>query len=73
MRGERDARVSLSRALSKLGVCSRAQAAELVGAGRVRLNGVVRRELATRVDLAREAWWSPRRASTSRSTSRAGS
>jgi 23S rRNA pseudouridine2605 synthase len=52
--GERDARVSLARALSKLGVCSRAQAATLVGAGRVRLNGVVRRELATRVDVARD-------------------
>lgn len=53
-RAERDARVSLARALSKLGVCSRAQAAALVGEGRVRLNGVVRRELATRVDLARD-------------------
>jgi len=36
--------VGLARALSKLGVCSRSQAAERVRAGRVRLNGIVRRD-----------------------------
>ncbi|MGB9405769.1 MAG: pseudouridine synthase [Candidatus Acidiferrales bacterium] len=35
-------RVGLARALSKLGYCSRAQATELIRAGRVRLNGAVR-------------------------------
>ena len=37
-------RVGLARALSKLGVCSRSQAAARVRAGRVRLNGIVRRD-----------------------------
>ena len=37
-------RVGLARALSKLGYCSRSRAAELIRAGRVRLNGVVRRD-----------------------------
>ena len=37
-------RVGLARALSKLGYCSRSQAAELVRAGRVRLNGKVPRD-----------------------------
>ena len=36
-------RVGLARALSKLGYCSRSQAAELIRAGRVRLNGVAQR------------------------------
>lgn len=36
-------RVGLARALSKLGYCSRTQAAELIRSGRVKLNGVVRR------------------------------
>ncbi|MFZ0737868.1 MAG: S4 domain-containing protein [Candidatus Acidiferrales bacterium] len=36
-------RVGLARALSKLGYCSRAQATELIRAGRVRLNGAVRK------------------------------
>src|SRR6266849_10280735 len=35
--------LGLARAISKMGYCSRAQAAELVAAGRVRLNGAVRR------------------------------
>lgn len=34
----------LARALSKLGFCSRAQAAELIRAGRVRVNGALRRD-----------------------------
>jgi 23S rRNA pseudouridine2605 synthase len=37
-------RVGLARALSKLGYCSRSQAAELIRAGRVKLNGAVRRD-----------------------------
>jgi 23S rRNA pseudouridine2605 synthase len=37
----------LARALSKLGYCSRSQAAELIRAGRVKLNGAVRRDQAT--------------------------
>ena len=37
-------KVGLARSLSKLGYCSRSQAAELILAGRVRLNGHVRRD-----------------------------
>ena len=40
--------MGLARALSKLGYCSRSQAAELVRTGRVKLNGVVRRDEETR-------------------------
>src|SRR2546429_8514992 len=40
-------KVALARALSKLGYCSRSQAAELIRAGRVKLNGVVRRDQET--------------------------
>src|SRR5690349_20493323 len=36
--------VGLARAISKMGYCSRAQAARLIAAGRVRLNGAVRRK-----------------------------
>lgn len=39
MPNERDRRVGLARALSKMGYCSRAQASELIRAGQVRLNG----------------------------------
>jgi 23S rRNA pseudouridine2605 synthase len=46
-------RVSLARALSKLGHCSRAQGETLVTQGRVRVDGVVRREPSFRVDPAR--------------------
>jgi len=45
-------RVGLARALSKLGYCSRSRAAELIRAGRVRLNGTVRRDPETPVHLA---------------------
>lgn len=48
------ARVSLARALSKLGFCSRAQAHGVVEAGRVRVNGTVRRDPAARVELGRD-------------------
>ena len=40
-------KVGLARALSKLGYCSRSQAAELIRAGRVKLNGMVRRDQET--------------------------
>lgn len=46
--------VSLPRALSKLGLCSRAEGVRLVEAGRVRVNGVVRQEISLRVDPARD-------------------
>jgi 23S rRNA pseudouridine2605 synthase len=42
-------RVGLARALSKLGYCSRSQASELIRAGRVRLNGLTRRDPETPV------------------------
>lgn len=46
--------VSLARALSKLGVCSRRQAEELVKAGRVAVNGAAAREPSLRVDPRRD-------------------
>lgn len=48
--GER--RVGLARALSKLGYCSRSAASELIRAGRVRLNGAIRRNPETPVRIA---------------------
>lgn len=45
---------SLARALSKLGFCSRSQAGTLIEAGRVRVNGVVRRDPEWRVDAPRD-------------------
>ena len=47
-------RVGLARALSKLGYCSRTQAAELIHAGRVGLNGSVRRDPETPVRLEQD-------------------
>ena len=47
-------RVGLARALSKLGYFSRSQAAELIRAGRVRLNGGVTREPETPVRLGQD-------------------
>jgi 23S rRNA pseudouridine2605 synthase len=44
----------LARAISKMGYCSRARAAELIAAGRVRLNGSVRRDEETPVRLGRD-------------------
>lgn len=44
-------KVGLARALSKLGFCSRAQAAALIRSGRVRLNGAVRKDPETPVRL----------------------
>ncbi|MEW5792260.1 MAG: pseudouridine synthase [Pseudomonadota bacterium] len=46
--------VSLERALSKLGVASRTQAAVLIGAGRVRVNERIVRDGRQRVDLHRD-------------------
>ncbi|MFZ0288113.1 MAG: pseudouridine synthase [Candidatus Sulfotelmatobacter sp.] len=43
--------VGLARALSKLGYCSRANAAELIRAGRVSLNGKIRRNPETPVSM----------------------
>jgi 23S rRNA pseudouridine2605 synthase len=40
----RSRQVGLARVLSKLGYCSRSQAFDLIHAGRVRLNGVIRRD-----------------------------
>src|SRR5271169_4285301 len=47
-------RTGLARALSKLGYCSRSRAAELIRAGRVRLNGGVRRDPEAPVHLTRD-------------------
>jgi 23S rRNA pseudouridine2605 synthase len=47
-------RIGLARSLSKLGYCSRSQAAKLIRAGRVRLNGVVRRDPETPVRSERD-------------------
>ena len=46
--------VSLARALSKLGLCSRSEGERLVRDGRVRVGGVVVREPSRRVDPARD-------------------
>ena len=46
--------IGLARALSKLGYCSRSQAAELIRSGRVRLNGAVRRNPETPVHLGKD-------------------
>jgi 23S rRNA pseudouridine2605 synthase len=46
--------VSLARALSKLGFCSRSQARDLIQAGRVRVNGTLRTDPEWRVDMRRE-------------------
>jgi 23S rRNA pseudouridine2605 synthase len=47
-------KVGLARALSKLGFCSRSRAAELIAAGRVKWNGVVRRDPETPVHLEKD-------------------
>jgi 23S rRNA pseudouridine2605 synthase len=50
----REKRTGLARALSKLGFCSRSEAVELIRAGRVRLNGTVRRDAEMPVRLERD-------------------
>jgi 23S rRNA pseudouridine2605 synthase len=47
-------KVSLARALSKLGYCSRTKAQPIIQAGRVRVNGLRNRDGETRVDLERD-------------------
>jgi 23S rRNA pseudouridine2605 synthase len=47
-------RVGLARALSKLGYCSRAQAAELIRAGHVRVNEKIRRDVETPVHIEKD-------------------
>ena len=47
-------RTGLARAISKMGFCSRARAADLISAGRVRLNGVVSRDAQTPVRLEQD-------------------
>jgi 23S rRNA pseudouridine2605 synthase len=47
-------RVGLARALSKLGYCSRSQAFEMIRAGRVAVNGAVRRNPHIPVSLGRD-------------------
>jgi len=49
-----DRRTGLARALSKLGFCSRSRARALIQQGRVRVNGRVRRDPESRVDLRRD-------------------
>jgi 23S rRNA pseudouridine2605 synthase len=46
---DRTRRIGLARALSKMGYCSRSSAAELIGSGRVSLNGKIRRDPETPV------------------------
>jgi 23S rRNA pseudouridine2605 synthase len=47
-------KIGLARALSKLGYCSRSRAAELIRAGRVKLNGAARRDPETPVRLGHD-------------------
>jgi 23S rRNA pseudouridine2605 synthase len=47
-------RIGLARAMSKLGYCSRSQAAELIHAGRVKLNGALRSDPETPVHLGKD-------------------
>lgn len=47
-------KIGLARALSKLGYCSRSQSTELIRAGRVQLNGSIRRDPETPVRLERD-------------------
>jgi 23S rRNA pseudouridine2605 synthase len=49
-----DRRIGLARAISKLGYCSRSQAAEQIRAGRVELNGRLRRDPEAPVRLGRD-------------------
>ena len=51
---ETSRKVGLARALSKLGLCSRSQAADLIRSGRVRLNGALRLDPETPVRLGRD-------------------
>ena len=46
--------VSLARALSKFGVCSRREAERWIAAGRVQVNGALEREPSRRIDPSRD-------------------
>jgi 23S rRNA pseudouridine2605 synthase len=46
--------VGLARAISKMGFCSRSRAAELVREGRVRVNGMVRRDVESPVHVGKD-------------------
>ncbi len=46
--------MGLARALSKLGYCSRSRAAELIAAGRVKLNGTLRHDPETPVHIGKD-------------------
>ena len=48
------AKTGLARALSKLGFCSRSRAAQLIRAGKVRVNGAIRRDAETPVRLGKD-------------------
>lgn len=52
---ERHRKIGLARALSKLGYCSRSNAAELIRKGRVRLNDKLRRDPETPTDLTKDS------------------
>jgi 23S rRNA pseudouridine2605 synthase len=47
-------KIGLARAISKLGYCSRSRAAELIVAGRVKLNGTLRRDPETPVHIGKD-------------------
>jgi 23S rRNA pseudouridine2605 synthase len=50
----KEKKVGLARALSKMGVCSRSDAAEKIRAGRVKVNGAVRRDAETPVQMGHD-------------------
>ena len=54
MAGNDSRKIGLARALSKLGYCSRSRAGDLIRAARVQLNGTVRRDPETPVDVGRD-------------------
>jgi len=54
MRNQAPRAVGLARALSKLGYCSRSKAAELIRGGHVELNGSLRRDPESPVELVRD-------------------
>jgi len=53
-RDAKDKKVGLARALSKMGFCSRSDAMERIRAGRVRVNGAVRRDAQTPVRMGHD-------------------
>src|SRR5258708_34395198 len=57
-------KVGLARALSKMGICSRSDAAEKIRAGQVRVNGAVRRDIETPVRMGRGKVWGEGRGGT---------